>query len=136
MGQIGQRSRALELLAGKLERKIALAGTFVPAARFSILGLGRDEASDSFQEAGNPNQDDGADESDDDRAKHTSGRPNSKTAKKPATNQAAEDAEDNVHEDAIAAAFHDEPSEPTGDKTNNDPIDHALPPLPKPECNR
>ena len=40
-----------------------------------------------------------------------------------------DDAEKVVRDDAKAVIFHDELCEPTGDKTNNDPIDHELPPL-------
>src|SRR5579859_2205318 len=90
------------------------------------------EPSGSFQKASDPDEDDGADESNNDRANHSSSRPDSQAPKDPATQEAAKDAEKDVHDDAVAATLHDESREPAGDKTDNDPIDHALPPLMNP----
>jgi hypothetical protein len=113
------------------EKKIALAGEMVPARAICLLGRRKNEALDSFEEPSDANEDDSANESNDDRTEQTSGRPNTQTAEKPSTKYAAKDAEDDVDEDAIATTLHDEACEPAGNQTNNDPIDHALPPLSK-----
>jgi hypothetical protein len=115
------------------KRKIAPTEEFASGSAMFLPGITSDcfgnEALGSFQDPGDPNEDDSANKGDDDRANHPSGRPDAQTAEKPAAKPATDDAEKDIHDDAVATTSHDESREPASDKTNNEPINHVVPPL-------
>src|SRR5580704_16541817 len=119
-----------------MEEKSRCPRRLPPAARFGSFGLrpiaSGKEALGSLQDAGNPDEDDSANKGNDDRADHspgTPGRQNSQSAEQPAAKPATDNAEKDVHDNAVATALHDESGEPASDKTNDEPIDHVVPPL-------
>src|SRR5579863_7190612 len=84
-----------------------------------------------FEQARDPDQENGADDGDDDRANEAAGA-DAEGAQQPSSDHGADDAEDDIHDDAIAAAFHELPRSPTGDQTNHDPpnqVMHCEPPV-------
>jgi hypothetical protein len=119
----------------KQKWKIALPVIFDPGSAIFLCRIVSNyvltESLGSFQDAGDPDEDDSADKGDDDRANHSAGRPNVQSAEEPAAKPTAYNAEKDVHDDAVAATFHHQSCEPSSDKTYNEPIDHELPPLSK-----
>src|SRR5580692_12286035 len=84
------------------KRKIAPTEEFASGSAMFLPGITSDcfgnEALGSFQDPGDPNEDDSANKGDDDRANHPSGRPDAQTAEKPAAKPATDDAEKDIHD--------------------------------------
>jgi hypothetical protein len=74
-----------------------------------------------LDQASNPDQDYGANESDDNSSDYPAARPDPNQPKQPAAYDASQYAEDDVYENAVATASHYRARQPTGDQTGHNP---------------
>src|ERR1700721_804067 len=88
VGQVGRKNGKLDArrrFRGEDKNGIAPGGILPLPARFVCQELLRIGASDSFENSGDPNEDDRAAKRHDNRANQPSGRPDSQTPEKPTT---------------------------------------------------
>src|SRR5271155_1766424 len=108
-----------------------MAGAF--SRSFQTQGLSNGSAaaqrSGLLEQAGEPDQEDGADDRHYDAADNAASGIDAERIKDPSANDCADDAQDDIHEGAVAAAFHDLAGSPSRDQSNDDPPDevrHAI----------
>src|SRR5580658_1653994 len=83
--------------------------------------FGAKRASGFFQQAGEPDQNYGADKRHNDRPDDTAARPDSQHPEDPSAEDAAEDPENDVDDYAVTAALHHLACKPACDESNQNP---------------